>query len=90
MDNLWITRCVTDRLHFFTSLFHSGAGATTSLGHFSTLAQESAVFVNENRSENENHSHLENKEKNLPFRRDFLLVKFLLGLIMKSGSASSI
>ena len=89
VDNLWITRCVTDRLRFSTSLFHSGAGATTSLGHFSTLAQENAVFVNANRYENDSHSGFFLwAKKILPFDR--ISRNIQLGLIMKNGLASSI
>ena len=44
------------RLHFITSLFHSGAERLRFYTRFSTLAQENAIFVNANRSENDSHS----------------------------------
>jgi hypothetical protein len=90
VDNLWISACVADRLHFFTSLFHSGAGATTSLGHFSTLAQERAkvLFVNENRYENDSHSAFFLETKKIPISEDF--AKFTIRLIILKWRASSI
>ena len=53
VDILWITRHVSRRHHFYTSLLHFGADAIDLTLHFCTLAQGAPEKLNEN------HSHLE-------------------------------
>ena len=55
VDILWITRHVSRRHHFYTSLLHFGADAIDLTLHFCTLAQGAPTY----KKLNENHSHLE-------------------------------
>jgi hypothetical protein len=55
VDILWITRHVSRRHHFYTSLLHFGADAIDLTLHFCTLAQGAPAY----KKLNENHSHLE-------------------------------
>ena len=86
VDNLWIKRPGLSRLHFITSLFHSGAERLRFSTRFSTLAQENAVFVNANRSENDSHSGFFLWTKKIPISEDLGAVIFTnFGLIKKVG-----